>query len=383
MSTTSTTPSTGADARPTTSADFAVRRTEAPVPDDERVRLMDAPAFGQVFTDHMARIDWTPDGGWSGHRVVPREPLALDPAAAVLHYGQEIFEGLKAFRHADGSVWTFRPRANAERFVASAHRMAMPALPVEDFLASLEALVAVDAAWVPDAPESSLYLRPFAFASEAFLGVRPARGMTYLVIASPVGPYFSGGLRPVSIWVAEDLRRAGPGGTGAAKCSGNYAASLASQVTAYERGCEQVCFLDAATGTNLEELGGMNVVVVFSDGRVATPALNGSILAGVTRDSIITLLRDASHEVSEREVPLAEVLTGLRDGTVSEIFACGTGAAVSPIGRLVGETFDLPVGGGETGPVTAAVRRRLTDIQYGRSQDGREADPYGWMHRLV
>ncbi len=380
MSTTSTTQQhqDATPARPTTAADFAVRRAEAPTPPAERARLMTDPPFGQVFTDHMARIDWTADAGWTGHRVVPREPVPLDPAAAVLHYGQEIFEGLKAYRHADGSVWTFRPRANAERFVASARRMAMPALPVEDFLASLEALVTVDAAWVPDAPESSLYLRPFAFASEAFLGVRPARGMTYLLIASPVGPYFSGGLRPVSIWVAEDLRRAGPGGTGAAKCAGNYAASLASQVTAYERGCEQVCFLDAATGRNLEELGGMNVVVVFADGRVATPALNGSILAGVTRDSIITLLRDAGHDVAERDVPFAEVLAGLRDGSVSEIFACGTGAAVSPIGRLAGEGFDLTVGGGATGPVTADVRRRLTDVQYGRA-----ADHHGWMHRLV
>lgn len=362
----------------TSTTTFARQLTTTPVAPDERARLMAAPAFGSVFTDHMVRIDWTADGGWSGHRVVPRAPIAMDPAAAVLHYGQEIFEGLKAFRHADGSVWTFRPQANAQRFRDSARRMAMPELPAADFLASLEALLSADAAWVPDSDESSLYLRPFLFASEAFLGVRPARGMTYLVIASPVGPYFAAGLKPVSIWVAQDLRRAGPGGTGAAKCSGNYAASLASQVEAYARGCEQVCFLDAATGRNIEELGGMNVVVVFADGRVATPALNGSILAGVTRDSVITLLREAGHDVAERDVPLAEVLAGLRDGTVTEVFACGTGAAVSPIGRLVGESFDLTVADGATGPVTDDVRRRLTGIQYGRLED-----THGWMYRLV
>ena len=379
MSTTSPTPArTHAPSAGRAAPAFARELTTTPVPASERARLLDAPAFGTVFTDHMARIDWTADAGWTGHRVVPREPIALDPAAAVLHYGQEIFEGMKAYRHADGSVWAFRPEANARRFQESARRMAMPELPVEDYLASVEALVSVDAAWVPDSEESSLYLRPFMFASEAFLGVRPARGMTYLVLASPVGPYFAAGLKPVSIWVAEDLRRAGPGGTGAAKCSGNYAASLASQVTAYERGCEQVCFLDAATGRNLEELGGMNVVVVFADGRVATPALTGSILAGITRASVLELLRDAGHDVAERDVPLAEVLDGLRTGAVTEVFACGTGAAVSPIGRLVGESFEETVGNGTTGPVTDAVRRELTGIQYGRVPDTR-----GWMRQLV
>ncbi len=379
MSTTSTTSaSTRLPAPDRAAPAFARELTSTPVAADERARLLDAPAFGTVFTDHMARIDWTVDGGWAGHRVVPRGPIALDPAAAVLHYGQEIFEGMKAYRHADGSVWAFRPEANARRFQASARRMAMPELPVEDYLASVAALVSVDAAWVPDSDGSSLYLRPFMFASEAFLGVRPARGMTYLVIASPVGPYFAAGPTPVSIWVAEDLRRAGPGGTGAAKCSGNYAASLASQVTAYAHGCEQVCFLDAATGRNLEELGGMNVVVVFADGRIATPALTGSILAGITRDSVLTLLRDAGHDVAERDVPLSEVLDGIRAGVVTEVFACGTGAAVSPIGRLVGESFDETVADGTTGPVTDAVRRELTGIQYGRVPDAR-----GWMHRLV
>lgn len=362
----------------TASRAFAVRRTTTPTSAEDRTRLMTDPGFGRVFTDHMARLTWTTDGGWADRRVEERAPLAVEPAAAVLHYGQEVFEGLKAYRHADGSVWTFRPEANAARFAASARRLALPELPVEDFLGSIEALVGVDAPWVPDGEESSLYLRPFMFGSEASLLVRSSRIVEYLLIASPVGPYFAGGVQPVSIWVAQDLHRAGPGGTGSAKTMGNYAASMASQNEAYAHGCEQVCFLDATTGSNLEELGGMNVFVVLSSGEVATPALDGSILEGVTRASIMTLLRDAGHDVVEREVPLAEVLAGLRTGGVAEMFACGTGAVVSPIGRLKGDGFDLPVGDGGTGPETAAVRRQLTDIQYGRSADLRS-----WMHRLA
>ena len=371
--------STATPAAPGTAPAFAVTRTTAARPADERAAAVAALAssggFGEVFTDHMARITWTADSGWSGHRVEPYGPLELDPAAAVLHYGQEIFEGLKAYRHPDGSVWTFRPEANAERFARSARRLALPELPVPDFVGSLEALVAVDEAWVPGAPDTSLYLRPFMIASEAFLGVRPARRIDYLVIASPVGPYFKAGLAPVSIWVERDLRRAGPGGTGAAKCMGNYAASLAAQQTAYAHGCEQVCFLDG--DGNLEELGGMNVVLVLADGTAVTPAL-GTILAGVTRDSVARILREAGHDVVERALPLAQVRAGLADGSVREAFACGTGAVVSPIGRLVGDGFDLQVGDGRTGPVTAAVRRELTDVQHGRAADTR-----GWMHRLV
>ena len=357
---------------------FAVHRSATPRPDTERAGLLVAPRFGAVFTDHLARITWTAEAGWSGHRVEPYAPLALDPATAVLHYGQEIFEGLKAYRHADGSIWTFRPEANAARFADSARRLALPELPAEDFLASIEALVRTDEAWVPDGADTSLYLRPFMFASEALLVVRGALRAEYVVIASPVGPYFAAGVQPVSIWVAQDLHRAGPGGTGAVKTMGNYAASLVSQNEARAHGCEQVCFLDATTGSNLEELGGMNLVLVRADGEVLTPALSGSILPGITRDAVLTLLRDAGHTVTEREVPLAETLDGLRTGAVNEVFACGTGAVVNPIGRLVGDGFDQAVGDGTTGPVTAAVRERLTDIQYGRVPD-----TYGWMHRLV
>jgi branched-chain amino acid aminotransferase len=365
-------------AHATTAASFDRRLTHTPRPAAERDRLIDAPVFGTVFTDHMARVTWLADGGWGDRRVEPYGPVLLDPAAAVLHYGQEIFEGLKAYRHADGSVWTFRPWANAARFAASARRLALPELPAEDFLGSIEALVQVDVEWVPGADETSLYLRPFMFASEAFLGVRPARGVEYLLIASPVGPYFAGGVRPVSIWVSQDYNRSGPGGTGAAKCGGNYAASLLPQQEAYERGCEQVCFLDAATGTQLEELGGMNVFVVYADGRVATPALTGSILEGVTRSSVLTLLREEGREVIEGTLRLDDLRAGLTSGSVVEVFACGTAAVVTPVGRLAGEDFDLPVADGAPGAVTTAVRSRLTDIQYGRA-----ADPHGWMYRLT
>ncbi len=374
MSTTAPSPTsttTGADA-------FELRPSDTPRTPEERAALMEAPVFGTVYTDHMARVTWSVDQGWHDRRVEKHGPLQLAPAAAVLHYGQEVFEGLKAYRHDDGSVWTFRPWANAARMAASAHRLALPQLGEADFLGSIEALVRADADWVPSGAETSLYLRPFMFASETFLGVRPAREVEYVVIASPVGPYFSSGVKPVSIWVVQGFHRAGPGGTGFAKCGGNYAASLLPQQEAYARGCEQVCFLDAQTNSELEELGGMNIFVVGADGSVSTPPLNGSILEGVTRSSVLTLLAEDGRAVHERPITLAEVRAGLDDGSVAEVFACGTAAVVTPIGRLASDDFDLTVGDGGTGPVTSWVRDQLTGIQYGRAEDR-----HGWMHRLV
>ncbi|HLS74188.1 MAG TPA: branched-chain amino acid aminotransferase [Actinomycetaceae bacterium] len=344
----------------------------------ERTAALERLSFGVEYTDHMARATWTLDAGWQHHRVEGFAPLELSPAAAVFHYGQEIFEGLKAYRHADGSVWAFRPEANARRFAASARRLAMPELPEADFLASIRTLVEADLEWVPSTPGASLYLRPFMIATEPFLGVRPAHRYEYLVIASPVGPYFVNGFQPVSIWVAEDYHRAGPGGTGAAKFGGNYAASLLPQQTALERGFEQVCFLDAATGTNLEELGGMNVFVVGADGVVRTPALTGSILEGVTRSSILTLLAADGVPVEESDIPLRGLLAGIEDGSVREVFACGTAAVITPIGRLAGETFDVTVADGGPGALTQRLYEQLTDIQYGRTED-----KHGWVTRLV
>ncbi len=357
---------------------FQVRPTDTPTTGADLEALLAAPRFGSVFTDHMARISWSQDAGWHDHRVEKYGPLQLDPATAVLHYAQEIFEGLKAYRHDDGSVWTFRPWANAARLQRSARRLALPELSVEDFLGSIEALVRTDLDWVPGGEETSLYLRPFMYASEPFLGVRASLEAEYLVIASPVGSYFAGGVRPVSIWVAQDYHRAGPGGTGDAKCGGNYAASLLPQQEAYAKGCEQVCFLDAKTNTLLEELGGMNVFLVRADGTVVTPRLTGTILEGVTRSSILSLLSDQGHAIDERDIPLAEVLADLADGSIAEVFACGTAAVVTPIGRLAGEGFDQTIGDGAAGPTTMAIRQQLTDIQYGRA-----ADPHGWMHRLA
>ncbi len=357
---------------------FTVHRTDHPVPETERAALLAAPKFGTVFTDHMAQITWTAADGWHDRRVEPYGPLSLDPACAVLHYAQEIFEGLKAYPHADGSVWTFRPAANAARFARSARRLALPELSETDFVESLRALVQVDQAWVPRGEEMSLYLRPFMFASENFIGVRASQEVEYLVIASPVGAYFTGGVRPVSIWVEREYHRAGPGGTGAAKCGGNYAASLLPQTAAYDHGCDQVCFLDARTETYLEELGGMNVMVVDADGTVRTPETSGAILEGVTRSAILALLADAGHDVREEPVALSDLLAGIRSGAVAEVFACGTAAVMTPIGRLVGDDFDVTVNGGEAGPVTMAIRGELTDIQYGR-----RPDRHGWMHRLV
>jgi branched-chain amino acid aminotransferase len=360
-------------------AAFEVRLTTTPRPAEERAELVAAPRFGTVFTDHMARITWSLAGGWHDRRVEPYASLQLDPAAAVLHYGQEIFEGLKAYRHADGSVWLFRAEANARRFAASAERLALPPLSGADFLGSIAALIRTDLTWVPEGgDEMSLYLRPFMYASEGFLGVRPANEVEYLVIASPVGGYFPGGVKPVSIWVAEDYHRAGPGGTGSAKCGGNYASSLLPQQQAHARGCDQVCFLDARTNTNLEELGGMNVFVIHSDGSVSTPRLTGSILEGVTRSSVIQLLRDAGHEVNERDIALGEVLAGLKDGPIAEVFACGTAAVVTPVGRLAGAEFDLTVADGDAGKITMDVREQLMDIQYGRA-----GDRYGWTRRIA
>ncbi|ROS73528.1 branched-chain amino acid aminotransferase [Cellulomonas sp. PhB143] len=356
---------------------FDVRRSSAPMSEADRGLALAAPKFGTVFTDHMARATWTADTGWYDRRIEAYGPLQLDPATAVLHYAQEIFEGLKAYKHDDGSVWTFRPEANAARFSRSAARLALPQLSVDDFVASLAALVREDRAWVPSGDEASLYLRPFMFASEKFLGVRASLEAEYLVIASPVGAYFANGVSPVSIWVEREYSRAAAGGTGAAKCGGNYAASLLPQVEAQKLGCDQVCFLDG-TGTFLEELGGMNVFVVKADGSLETPELSGSILEGVTRSSIIRLAQDRGRTVTERQIPIDELLAEIADGTVVEMFACGTAAVMTPIGRLAGSSFDETIADGGPGELTMSLRAELTGIQTGAVEDR-----HGWMRRLA
>ena len=333
--------------------------------------------FGTIFTDHMVAIEWDKARGWHDAQVRGYGPLSLDPAAAVLHYGQEIFEGIKAYRHADGSIWTFRPHANGERLQRSAARLALPQLPVGEFVESLRQLIAVDHDWVPAKPETSLYFRPFMIATEAFLGVRAANAVSYLVIASPAGAYFSKGVAPVSIWLSQHYARAARGGTGAAKCGGNYAASLLPQQEAREHGCSQVLFLDPVEEKYLEELGGMNVFLVCKDGRIVTPELSGSILEGVTRSSILQLARDRGMRVEERKVSIDEWRDGVASGEIVEAFACGTAAVVTPIGELKGEGFSIGDINAPAGEVTMAIRKELTDIQYGRIPDR-----HGWLVKL-
>jgi len=304
--------------------------------------------------------------------------LMLDPACSVLHYAQEIFEGLKAYRHADGSVWAFRPQANAARLQRSANRLALPPLPEADFLASIQALVAVDKDWVPTAPETSLYLRPFTIANERFLGVRAAQRAAYYLIASPAGAYFPKGVAPVSIWVSEHYTRAARGGTGAAKCGGNYSASLLPQQEAQQNGCSQVLFLDAVDATYLEELGGMNLFLVRKDGSLLTPSLTGSILEGVTRDSLIQLAKDEGRVVEERKITLEEVQAGMANGEITEAFACGTAAVITPICCIKGNGFSVGRDDAPAGELTMSLRKTLTDIQYGRAQD-----PHGWIMQLA
>ncbi len=360
----------------TTAPQISIQRTPAPVDAAKRDAILAEPGFGLHFTDHMFVSHWTPDKQWHDATVKPYGPFSVDPASSVLHYAQEIFEGTKAYRHDDGSVWTFRPEANATRFQRSAHRLALPELPVDDFLAAVEALVTTDSDWVPYGGEKSLYIRPFMFASEVFLGVRPAKHVTFAVIASPAGPYFSAGVKPVTIWLSEEFTRAAPGGTGAAKCGGNYAASLLAQQEAIDNGCDQVAFLDAVDRTAVEELGGMNLFFVYDDGSIATPELNDSILEGVTRSSVIEIADELGHKVDERRVTADEWIDGVADGSIAEVFACGTAAVVTPVGTLKWRGGEISSKG--EAPVTLGIRERLLDIQYGRADDKRQ-----WMHRLV
>ncbi len=361
---------------------FSQQRNESPKSSAEREAILANPGFGDYFTDHTAVVDYKVDakgaGGWSNARIEPYGPIAMDPASAVLHYGQEIFEGMKAYRHADGSIWTFRPEANAARLNASARRVALPELPVETFLESLRQLVRIDQEWVPTNDGDALYLRPFMIATEAFLGVRPAREVSYRVIASPAGNYFGGELKPISIWLTTTFARAGEGGTGEAKCGGNYAASLAAQMEAEANGCKQVLFLDPNNDNAVEELGGMNIFFVFKDGTLVTPELNGHILHGITRSSVMQLAADRGMQVQERKITIDEWRSGVAAGDITEVFACGTAAVITPIGEL--KTAEGPIASPAVGigEVTAAIREQLVGIQTGLVED-----LHGWLTRLV
>ena len=350
----------------------------APVPSATREQALQDPGFGKLFTDHMVVIDYDADkGGWHTATLGPREAIPLDPAAAVLHYAQEIFEGMKAYKQAGGALALFRPEQNAQRFNKSAARMAMPDLPEELFLESIRLLVGKDRDWVPSDPDGSLYLRPFMFASEAFLGVRPARQYKYVLIASPVGPYFKGGAKPVKIWVSRDYVRAAPGGTGAAKTGGNYAASLVPQAESIAQGCDQVVFLDAVEKKWIEELGGMNLFFVFDDGSVVTPPLTGTILPGITRDSLIALMQEEGLAVREEAYSIDQWRADASSGRLLETMACGTAAVVTPVGTVSSHDGDFTIGSGGTGQITSKMRERLTGIQKGTIRD-----VHGWVTTL-
>ena len=356
---------------------FTVTLNAAARSSTERNAVLADPGFGAHFTDHMVLTDFSDRFGWHDPRVVPYGPLPLDPATTALHYGQQIFEGLKVYRQPDGHLRVFRPHMNARRFAASAARLALPTVPTQLFIESIKQLALVDESWVSGEPGVSLYMRPFVIATEAFLGVRPARRATFAVIASPAGNYFDDTGPGISLWLSPHHSRAGIGGTGAAKCGGNYAAALVAQTEAKARGCAQVLFTDAATRTWVEEAGSMNIFFVFADGTLVTPPLNGTILAGVTRDSVVRLARERGHPVYERPFSINEWNRAARTGELVEVFAAGTAAVLTPIARLVTEhaVIDTPAGG--SGSTTAQLRDELTGIAHGTIADRR-----GWMFDL-
>lgn len=362
---------------------FTVTPNPAPASPQRRADVLADPGFGRYMTDHMVTVRYTEGTGWHDPQVVPYGPFTLDPSSMVLHYGQEIFEGLKAYRQPDGSIASFRPGSNAARFAGSARRMAMAELPEELFIGSLSALLDVDSEWVPAAGgEDSLYLRPFMIATEVGLGVRPSGEYTYAIIASPAGPYFAGGVQPMDVWLETEYTRAARGGTGSAKCGGNYAASLLPQAVGAQHGCAQVAYLDAEERTWIDEMGSNNLFFVFrgTDGAVelATPELRDSVLAGITRDSLITVARDLGINVVERPISGQEWLGGAASGVLTEVFGCGTAAVITPVGTVKHTGGEVRIGDGEPGPITLQLREALTAIQRGAAPD-----PHGWMQTLV
>jgi branched-chain amino acid aminotransferase len=346
----------------------------------ERAERMRNPAFGRTFTDHMVVIPYR-DGAWQQGEVKAYGPLQLDPAASALHYGQAIFEGFKAYFQADGSIKTFRPEANAERFNNSARRLAMPDLPPALFLEAADALITLDQAWVPRQVGESLYLRPLMIATDPFLGVRPSNEYLFVLFASPAGAYFAQGVKPVTVWISEDYVRAAPGGTGEAKCAGNYAASLVAQAQAQEKGCDQVVWLDAVERQYIEEMGGMNLFFVYREGGktiLVTPQLTGTLLPGITRRSLLQVATDLGFEAQERKLTVRQWRDDIAAGRMTEVFACGTAAVITPVGTVKARDFEMQIHQGSNGPVTMALRDALLAIQHGSAPD-----THHWMHALA
>jgi len=331
--------------------------------------------FGRNFCPNMFLVEWEHGKGWRDARIEPYGPLPLPPSAMVFHYGQEIFEGLKAFRHADGGIGMFRPDRNAGRLNQSAKRMSMPEIPVELQLEAMRRLVRIDKAWVPK-PPGTLYIRPAMIATEAGLGVHSSKQFLYFIITGPTGSYFGPDKSAVRIMVAREWVRAAPGGTGSAKTGGNYAASLLASAVAKEKGCDQVLWLDAVERRHVEEVGAMNLMFVF-DGVVTTPPTSGTILAGITRESLAILCKELRLPYVERAIHIEEVLNGLRNGDCTEIFGCGTAAVVSPVSEILDGDTIYPVGNGDEGPAARKLREALNSIQFGTAPD-----KHGWMMRV-
>ena len=359
-----------------------IKANQDPVSDEKRAEILAEPGFGKYFSDNIVRAIWTNEGGWQQPELVPSAAQAGGMALNALHYGQSIFEGLKAYRHADGAIYLFRPEANAVRFQRSAYRLALPPVPTDLFIGAIEALLRQDHEWVPEGPEKSLYLRPLEFGSEDALGVRPSTHVTFALMASPVGAYFPQGVKPVSVWISDDFVRAAPGGTGEAKCAGNYAASLIAQAEAAENGCDQVVWLDAIERKYIEEMGGMNLFFIYgkgTDARVITPKLTGTLLPGVTRDSLLTLAGDLGIPASEETISVAQWREDCASGKITEVFACGTAAVITPVGRVDSKNSgSWTIADGQPGEITMKMRQALVDIQTGAAPD-----VHNWMHRVI
>ncbi|MDO8070628.1 branched-chain amino acid aminotransferase [Janthinobacterium sp. SUN176] len=363
----------------TSTPNLVVTPSAHPLSDAERAARMVNPAFGRIFTDHMVVIPYR-DGKWQQGELKAYGPLMLDPSASSLHYGQAIFEGYKAFAQPDGSIKTFRPEQNAERFNRSAARLAMPAIPVELFLEAGDALIAQDRNWVPKNTGESLYMRPLMIATDPYLGVRPSEEYLFVLFASPAGAYFPKGVKPVTVWISEDFVRAAPGGTGEAKCAGNYAASLMAQSQAQEKGCDQVVWLDAVHREFIEEMGGMNLFFVYQDGEkvtVVTPELTGTLLPGITRRSLLEMAKDLGYAMEERKLSVQQWRDDIASGRMTEVFACGTAAVITPVGVAKANGFEMTINNNENGAVTLALREALLGLQHGTAPD-----THGWMHKV-
>ena len=344
---------------------------------DERVK---SPGFGKYYTDHMVVAEWDEKTGWSDAQLKAYGPLTLDPATAVFHYGQEIFEGMKAYIQPNGGISLFRPDANAKRFAKSAARIALPEMPVEFFIQTVEELVKADQNWVPKNVGESLYIRPFMIATEVGLGVRPSNKATYILIATPAAAYFNAA-NAVTVWISTEYVRAAIGGTGEAKCGGNYAASLVAQKEAAAQGCEQVVWIDAIERKWIEEMGGMNLYFVKGkgkDSKIITPKLTGTLLPGITRDSILSVAADLGYKTEEVMISMDDWRDGVASGEISEIFACGTAAVVTAVGTAKSAKGTWVTGDGKPGPITNQIRETLLGIQHGSI-----ADNHGWNKRVI